>query len=425
MHDDYCSIGTATRGLTLAAPVTLSFDDRRRHIHLLGKTGVGKTTLLKALIFDDLNKGRNFALIDPLGGLAEAVIDAVPKARNDEVIYFNPSDLAHPIGFNPLDRVPPDQRHLVADHVVSAFTHIWGVNLEDTPRLIYVLYNGVRLLLDAPGSTLLGLPRLLADDKYRTRLLRHCADPVVGGYWTDEFVAYDDRFRAQVISPIQNKIGMLLSPPPLRNIIAQRRSTIDIARLMNEGGILIANLAKGRMGATGSHLLGAFLAATIAQVAQERAAIPRKQWCDFTLYCDEVQNISSDSFSSLLSEARNWNLLLVLAHQFLQQLPDGMRHAIMANCGSFIVFRVGAYDAKIMAAELGIQNEQALSETRNFTAWVKLLQNGNPSDPFLLETLVPEPPEGGRAPAVIAHTRARHTRDRKRVEQSIARQLQE
>lgn len=421
-HDNFCCIGTATRGLTLAAPIMLSLDDRRRHMHVMGKTGTGKTTLLKTLIFDGLRAGRNFALLDPLGGIAEAIIDAVPKYRNDEVIYFDPSDLAYPIGFNPLDRVLPDQRHLVADHLLSAFAHIWGASLGDTPRMLYILYNSIRLLLDTPGSTLLGLQRLLVDDIYRARLLDACEDPVVSAFWFNEFAAYDDRFRAQVISPVQNKVGMLLAGP-IANIIGQRRSTIDIARLMNDGGILVANLAKGKIGAIGSHLLGAFLTTTIAQVADARSSRPDAAWPDFTLYADEVQNFATDRFASTLSEGRNGKLMVVAAHQYLHQLPESLQHAIIANCGSFIVFRVGAYDAKVMAAELGIENEHALADTRNFCAWVKLLQDGNPSDPFLLETFVPEPPARGRANAVIAHTRARHTRGRLSVERSIMQQL--
>jgi hypothetical protein len=260
-------------------------------------------------------------VLDPLGGLAEAVVDAVPISRNDQCIYFNPADLKHPIGFNPPDRVPPDMRHLVADHVVSAFMHIWGGSLEDTPRLLYVLYNSLRLLLDNDGSTLLGLPRLLVNDRYRTRLLKRCTDPVVRGYWETEFASYDDKFRMQVISPVQNKIGMLLSPPGLRLIIGQPRSTIDIGGLMNEGGVLVANLTKGKIGATASHLLGASLATTIAQVAEERAAIPFEARRDFALYADEVQNFATESFAQTLSEARNWRLMCVLAHQHLSQLP--------------------------------------------------------------------------------------------------------
>ena len=422
MHDDYCCIGTATRGLTLRSPIMLLLDDRRRHLHLIGKTGTGKSTTLKTLIFDDLQNRRGFALLDPLGGLARAVIDAVPPARNDETIYFCPSDLAHPIGFNPLDRVPRDQRHLVADHILSAFAHIWGASLEDTPRMLYIIYNSVRLLLDTPGSTLLGLSRLLVDDQYRAELLKSCEDPIVAAFWINEFATYDDRFRTQVIAPVQNKIGMLLAGP-IANIVGQRRSTIDIARLMNEGGNLIANLSKGKIGEVGSHLLGAFLATTIAQVADARSAMPAEPWRDFTLYADEIQNVATERFASTLSEGRNGKLMLVLSHQYMHQLPETLQHAIIANCGSFMVFRVGAHDAKLMAAEFGIENEQTLSDTRNFSAWVRLLQNGNPSDPFFLDTVIPDPPAFGRAEAVIAHTRARHTRERARVERSIKQQL--
>lgn len=423
-HDDNVCIGTATRGYDLAAPITLSLDDRRRHLHLLGKTGTGKTTLLRALLFDDLQNSRGFALLDPLGGLAQSIVNAVPTARNDHTVYFDPSDLEHPIGFNPLHRVPVDQRHLVADHVVAAFSHIWGASLEDTPRLIYLLYNSVRLLLDTPGSTLLGLPRLLLDDRYRERLVRASEDPVVTAFWVNEFGAYDDRFKVQVISPAQNKIGMLLAGP-LANILGQRSSTIDIERLIDDGGHLIANLAKGKIGATGSHLLGAMLATTISQVADARSSRPDVDWADFTLYCDEVQNFATERFAGTLSEGRNGRLLLVLAHQYLEQLPRALQQAILANCGSFVVFRVGALDAKLMAAELGIENVQILSDTRNFSAWVKLLKDGNPTDPFVIDTRMATAPAVARATAVVAHTHARHTRRRIWVERSISQQLQE
>jgi len=426
MHEDGCCIGTATRGLDIAAPVVLTREDRQHHVHLIGKTGVGKSTLLRALMHDDLVSGQSFALLDPLGGLAEAVANAIPSARNDETIYLDPGgDLEHCIGFNPLDRVPRDKRHLVADHVVSAFMHIWGANLEDTPRLIYILYHGIRLLLDVDGSTLLGLPRLLIDDKYRGRLLRSCTENAVAGFWANEFAAYDERFRVQVISPIQNKIGMLLAPPALRNILGQKRSTIDIARLMNvDGGIFIANLSKGRLGTTGAHLLGAMLATTIAHVAEERASIDFNERLPFTLYCDEVQNFATTSFASVLSEARNFRLHLVLAHQFLGQLPLSVQEAIIGNCGTSIVFRVGADDARRLAAELDMDNHAALSNTPNRRAWVRLLQDGVPTEPIFVETLLPEAPAQDRKAAVIAHTRARHTRRRASVEAAIARQQQ-
>jgi len=423
MYDDYTCIGTATRGMTIDAPIYLSRDDRRRHLHLLGKTGTGKTTAIRALVFDDLAQNRDFALLDPLGHLAESIVDAVPAECNDRVIYFDPSDAAHVPAFNPLYAVPKTERHLVADQILEAFLRVWGASLEDAPRLAYILYNGVRLLLDAPSTTLLGLPRLLIDDDYRTRLLHHCSDPVVRHYWQGEFASYDDRFRVQVISPVQNKIGMLLSPPALRNIIGQPRSTINITRLMNEGGILLANLAKGKLGSTTSHLLGAFLTTTIAHVAQSRIARPAHEWRDFTLYADEVQNVATDSFAFALSESRNWNLMIVTANQFMAQLPESMQKALIANCGSFVIFRVGSHDSALMAKEFGLENASTLSETPNFHAWVRLLENGNPTDPFIMKTLVPEAPAQGRKSAVVAHTRARHTRAIEKVERSIHAQL--
>lgn len=424
MHEsDRCVIGTRTTGLEIDAPVTLSRADRRRHLHVLGKTGTGKTTLLKALIFDDLRRGANFALLDPIGGLAEAVIDAVPVERTNEVICVNPADLERPVGFNPLHRVGLDQRHLVAEHVVQAFQHVWGATLQDAPRLTYVLYNGVRLLLEVEGTTLLGLPRLLIDDAYRTHLLKQCKDDVVAAYWHNEFARYDERFRTTVISPIQNKVGMLLAAPVLRNIIGQPRSTIDIGRLMNEGGILIANLAKGRIGATTAQLLGALLATTIAQTAEERVAIPFDERLDFCVYADEVHNVATDSFAGVLSEARNYKLMLATAGQFLRQLPEKVRHALIGNVGSLVAFRVGADDARQLAHEFDIKNDAALSDSSNFSAWARLLEHGTPGSAFVLRTRLAEPPARGRTRAVINQSRARHTRERKAVERIVTRQL--
>lgn len=424
MADDRCRIGTRVREYDLAAPVMLSRDDRRRHIHIIGKTGVGKTSLLSALIFDDLANGRDFALLDPLGGLAEAIVDAVPAWRNDSTIYWNPgADLEHVIAFNPLDRVPPDRRALIAGHVTDAFNHIWGGDLEKTPRMIYVLTNALRLLLDAPGSTLLGLPRLLVDDDYRACLLRTCEDPLVRAFWQDEFLAYGDRFRAEVVSPVQNKIGLLLGVPMLRNILSQPHSTIDIARLMNERGSLIVNLAKGNMGSTGTHLLGALIATTIAQVAEGRAAIAPDKRRDFTLYCDEVHNFATSAFANMYAESRNWRLAVCSGHQYLRQLPDTVREAVIGNCGSLIAFRIGADDAKVIAAEFDIEPPNTLSNTRNFTAWARILENGQPSEAFLLHTELIAPPAEGRKAAVAAHTRARHCRCRAAVERSILQQL--
>jgi uncharacterized protein DUF87 len=271
-------LGTATVGLELHA---LSRSDLRRHLYIIGKTGTGKSTLLYNLMLADLAGGYGFALLDPHGDLATAIADATPAWRIEHgVIYLDPSDLSHPVGFNPLNNVAVDQRPLAAAHVVAAFRHIWGNSWG--PRLEYILTNALRLLLDAPGSTLLGLPRLLTEDALRKRLLAHSRDPVVRNFWQNEFAEYSDRFAVEAIAPIQNKVGTLLSPPAIRNMLGQVKSTIDIRAIMDRRQVLIVNLAKGKLGEAPTHLLGAFLATAFAQAAEARADVPedKRQLCN-------------------------------------------------------------------------------------------------------------------------------------------------
>lgn len=416
-NDEHCLLGTLASG----EGVPLTHNDRRRHLYLIGKSGTGKSTLLLNLMMADLGIGRGFALLDPHGDLAHDVADAVPKSRTNDVLYFDPADLAHPVAFNPLERVSPDHRPLVAAHIVAAFKHLWGDSWG--PRLEYILGNSLRLLLDAPGTTLLGLPRLLVDDNYRNRLISTCRDPVVRAFWLREFAQYHDRFVIEAVSPIQNKIGTLLSPPALRNIIGQTHSTIDIPAIMNGGRILIVNLSKGRLGEGPAHLLGAFLATAFAQAAESRAEIREADRRDFTLYADEFQNFATDSFASILSEARKWRLNLVLAHQFLGQLPPLLRQAVIGNAGTLVAFRLGAEDAPLIAEELGLLNHGALTETGNFRAWIKLMFSDAPTGARYMETFPPPPTESGRLPALQARTRARHTRPRAHVERQIAKFL--
>lgn len=401
--------------------VPLTHNDRRRHLYVIGKSGTGKSTLLFNLMLSDLATGRGFALLDPHGDLAHAIADAVPKHRTNDVLYFDPADLSHPIAFNPLERVSPDHRPLVSAHIVAAFKHLWGDSWG--PRLEYILDNSLRLLLDAPGSTLLGLSRLLVDEKYRTRLIASCNDPIIHAFWEREFAAYHDRFLTEAISPIQNKIGALLSPPVIRNIIGQQRSTLNIPHLMNNGRVLIVNLSKGRLGEGPAHLLGAFLATAFSQAAESRAAITEQERRDFTLYADEFQNFATDSFSSILSEARKWRLSLALAHQFLGQLPVLLRQAVIGNAGTLIAFRLGAEDAPLIAEEIGHRNHDALTNTQNFAAWIRLMYEDSPSDAHYMRTLPPPATTFGRLPAIQARTRARHARQRDHVEQSISRFL--
>lgn len=413
---DHVVLGSLPSG-TLAP---LTHFDRRRHLYLIGKTGTGKSTLLYNMMRADLERGHGFALLDPHGDLATAIADATPAWRTNAVVYLDPSDLEFPLAFNPLYNIDVDRRPLVAAHIVAAFQHIWGSSWG--PRLEYILTNALRLLLDAPGSTLLGLPRLLADERYRQRLLAHARDPMVRSFWQNEFGKYNDRYATEAIAPIQNKVGTLLSPPALRNMLGQVKSTIDIRQLMDRGQVLIVNLSKGKLGEAPTHLLGAFLATAFAQAAESRADIPEIERRDFTLYADEFQHFATDSFASILSEARKYRLALVLAHQFLGQLPDLLRQAVIGNAGSIVAFRLGAEDANLIADELGIDNTSTLTDTANFAAWLKLLHHGSLTDPHCLQTLPPEPVIG-RFDAVRNRTRARYARPRATVESKIARFL--
>ena len=422
MHgDDPYVIGRATRGLSLDVPVTLALADHRRHLHVIGRTGTGKSTLLMSLMLADLHAGRGFALLDPHGDLAAELADSVPPERTGDVLYLDPSDLDHPVGFNPLDRVAADRRPLVAAQLVAAFKHVfaqsWG------PRLEYVLLNSLRLLLDGRQPTLVALPRLLVDADFRDQLLTTCTDPLVRLFWTREFADLGERFAAEVLAPVQNKVGAVLSVPALRNILGQNRSTLDIPRIMDGRRILIANLAKGRLGEAPAHLLGAFLVTAFAQAAEARSASVEDDRQDFHLVVDEFQNFSTESFASILSEARKWRLRLTLCHQYLGQIGEGLRQAVLANAGSLIVFRCGTEDAQVLGPEFGFDNPQALADTANFTAWAKLIRDGMPGDPMLLRTDTPEFPHGGRSVAVISRTRARHTRPRALVERNIRRAL--
>lgn len=364
-------------------------EERRRHLYVVGQTGTGKSTLLLNLIAQDLAAGQGLALLDPHGDLAEAVLMHVPRSRTNDLVYLNPADAERPIGFNPLSSVPEDFKPIVANDVVGAFKHVWPDSWG--PRLDYVLINAVRTLLDVPGGTLLMLPRLLIDDPFREQLLhRHVRDPVVRSFWRHEYAGFTAGLRAEAISPIQNKIGRVLIEPRLRNILAQPRSTIRFRRLIDEGAIVVCNLAKGRLGESVSHLLGALLTSTIAQAALSRADVAPVDRPVFHLYADEFQSFATDSFALILSEARKYGLTLTVAHQFIEQLPERLRAAVFGNVGSILACRSGASDAPLLAEQIGLGGADALLDLPNFAAWARLLKSGVPSSPLRL-ALFPTP----------------------------------
>jgi hypothetical protein len=376
------------------------------HEYLIGKSGTGKSTFLQHLILQ--NEG-GFALLDPHGDLAETIADTV------ECIYFDPSELQ--LGFNVLENVSKEKRPLIAAQIIASFKAIWGDSWG--PRMEWILMNALRLLLDN-NHTLLGLTKLLTDDSYRTRLLRRCADPIVRAFWDTEFALYDDRFRKEAIAPIQNKVGQLLANPALRNILGQQNSTLKVDRIMDKQQRLVVNLAKGKLGDAPSRLLGALLVSGFYEAAQRRATVLEKDRVPFTLYVDEFQNFATDSFADILSEARKFKLSLVLAHQFLGQLPHLLRQAVFGNVGVMTAFRVGAEDAPIMAAELGLGNPAALTDLPNFCARSR---KGGPYNCEYIET-EPPPPRAGRFEAAKRYTKASYTRPQWLVETEIVRFLE-
>lgn len=396
----------------------VSIEDRRRHCYLIGSTGTGKSSLLSHMMAQDIQNGEGFALLDPHGDLADVVLKHIPGLRADQLVYLNPADLDRPIGWNPLDGVVNKSR--AADEIVGAFkaaySESWG------PRLEHFLINAVRLALDIPGSDLLTVYKLFTDDRYRARVAGKAQDPVVLNFWENEYPTYakNERWLTEAKSPILNKLGRVLSSPDIRNILCQP-STIDLRKTMDEGRILICNLSKGSLGEGNSHLLGALLVSGLAQAAMSRMDTPEADRRPFHLYVDEFQNFATDSFATILSEARKYALTLTLAHQFLGQVSDDLRGAVLGNTGTAIALRLGAEDAPLLAKHLGIpaMGQGRLQDLPNFEAIVRLLRQNGPTEPIRIRLPLPPVPVDDRSAALIKNSRTRFGRDRKVIEKRI------
>jgi len=394
-------------------------DDRLRHLAVIGKTGMGKSTLLHNMIVSDIQAGRGVGLIDPHGDLADAILDSVPRRRTNEVVAFDAGDRDFPPAFNPLQYDRPDQRPLVASGVVSSFKKLYGDSWG--PRLEHILRNSLLALLETPGTSLLSLMRLLGDASYRRSVTGRISDPVVRSFWHHEFAGWNEKFRSEAVAPIQNKIGHFLSNPILRSIVGQSKGTIDLRQLMDEGRVLVVNLSKGRIGDDASTLLGSLLVTSLQLAAMSRADTPEGERRDFFMYVDEFQNFATESFATILSEARKYRLSLTIANQYLAQMEDETADAVFGNVGSLLVFQVGARDAETLAEQLGDDaRPQELMTLPRFAAYVRLLIDGMPSRPFSMETL-PARVGGGRAETVRRTSRRRYCRPATQVEAEIAR----
>lgn len=395
-------------------------DDRRRHMYVIGKTGMGKSTLLENMIIEDIQAGAGLAVTDPHGDMAEKILSYVPSSRINDVIYFNPFDAEYPIAFNILENNKPEYKNLIASGLVGVFKKIWADSWG--PRLEYILMNAILALLENPGNTLLGLPRLLVDKKFRKKIVDHVDDPVVKSFWVDEYANYNDKFRNEAIAPIQNKIGQFLSSALIRNIVAQPKSTIDVRRVMDEGKILIMNLSKGRVGEENSALLGAMMITRIQLAAMSRVDIPESERRDFFLYVDEFQNFSTESFAQILAEARKYRLSLVLAHQYIEQLSDVVKAAVFGNVGTMITFRVGAVDAEEFEKEYDPHFlMQDLVNLPKYHFYLKLMIDGVSSEPFSAASIKPESSKENNVDTIIRVSRERYGRPIAEVEEKIKR----
>ena len=393
-------------------------ENRRGHMYIIGKTGTGKSTLIENMAISDIKTGNGLALIDPHGDLAEDLLNHIPKKRIKDVIYFNPGDLEYPIAFNPLERVPYDYHHLVVSNIISVFKKIWSEFWG--PRLEHILRHSLFTLLEYPGSTLLDLPRLLTDKEFRKGVLDHITHKQVRDFWLYEFDKYSVWLKSEAISPILNKMGQFLTSLPLRNIVGQRENTFNMRNLMDEGKILIVNLAKGKIGEENCSLLGAMIITKIQLAAMTRTDIPETRRRPFYLYVDEIHNFITLSFADILSEARKYGLNLILAHQYIEQLDEKIRSAIFGNVGTLISFRVGAEDAKYLAREFSpVFDESDLINLPNHHIYLKLMIDGQTSQPFSAVTLPLAEQKKSYKKKIIEISRKRYARPRNQVEKEI------
>jgi hypothetical protein len=365
--------------------------DRLSHLHLIGKTGVGKSTLLEVLARQDLAQGRGFAVIDPHGDMVERLAASVLPGDQYRIRYLNAANRTQPFGYNPLRRVRDDKIPLAASGLLETLKKLWpdawGVRME------HVLRNSLYALLERDSSTLPDILRLYADKEFRNEVSVRVRNNVVRTFWLEEFEKYPDRYRAEVVAPIQNKLGALLSDPALFRILVAPEVDLRFRNLMDEGGALLVNLAKGQLGEDTAATLGGLLVSTIGLAALSRANMSTEKRRPFFLYVDEFQNFTTLAFANLMAELRKYGLGLTLANQHFHQLDPDVRHAVLGNAGTLISFRVGPEDAMILAREFqptfGVED---LINLPNHHFYLKLMIDGAPSRPFSART-VPTGPD--------------------------------
>lgn len=388
--DNLISVFAQTNFRNQAVAFGIKQADRRAHIYLLGKTGTGKSTLLEALMLDDLRKGLGFALLDPHGDLLKKIRSKIPENRIADLIDFDVSEPNQPYGFNPIANIAVDKRPLACSGLIQVLKHLWADSWG--PRLEYILRNCLLSLLDYPGANLSDILLLLSDKGYRKKVIPLIKNKQVKDFWISEYDRYPERFRIEAIAPIQNKVGAFLSHPLLQRILTNPKQPLSLRRIMDEGKILLVNLAKGSIGEDTSNLLGSLLISRFDLAALSRADIPESERTDYTLYLDEFHNFTTQSLIFMLSELRKYRLSLVLAHQYLTQLEPNIREAILGNVGTTIIFRIGATDAETIAMEFAPEFKLTdFTNLPNYHIYLKLMIDGKISRPFSAVTLPPMP----------------------------------
>lgn len=361
-------------------------EDRFAHLYAIGKTGTGKSNLLAGMALQDLANGNGFALIDPLGDLAEHVASRVPASRQNDLIYLNAGDVNQPWGYNPLRHVAPQYIALAASGFMEVFKKMWpdawGVRME------HILRNVLMALLEQPHATMHDILRLLSEKDYRKQIARSVQNQPVRRFFEQEYEKFSSSYRSDASAPIQNKVGAFLADPALARMLTAPKQEVRIRQVMDEGKVLIANLAKGRIGEDSSSLLGGLLVTTLGLAAYTRVDTPSEKRRDFFIYIDEFQSFTTLALANMLSELRKYRVGFAVAHQFLHQLTPEIRHAVLGNVGTFISFRVGPEDASYVAREFqSVFEQDDITNLENYLIYLKLLIDGMPSWPFSALTL--------------------------------------
>ena len=393
--------------------------DRSRHVYIIGQTGAGKSGLLELFALSDIFHNQGYAIIDPHGDFAINNMKFIPGSRLNDVVYFNPADTAYPLGFNPLEVTNPNQKTNISSEVIGVLKRMFGESWG--PRLEYILRYTILALLDRPETTMLDITRMLTDKNFRKETLSYCRDTVVLQFWNVEFASWNDKFVAEAVAPVLNKVGAFTANPIIRNIIGQPKSTFNIRQIMDEGKILIVNLSKGLIGEDNAAILGSFLVTKIQLAAMSRSDIPDiRDRRPFYLYVDEFQNFATDSFATILSEARKYGLNLTVANQYISQMNETVRDAVFGNVGTMISFRVSADDAPILAKQFEPNFEAVdLLQIHNRNFVINMVMGGEKTPAFSARTLELPPSQADNTPHIIEHSRRMYSRSREDVEREI------